>query len=73
VSKPADRVRETRTLLPQSHVARRYNVHTRTVLRWSKDPELGFPPVTVIRKRRYYDLAALDAWDEANQRSEAAA
>jgi hypothetical protein len=50
-------------LLPQRHVAERYGVSTRTIIRWEQDPRLAFPPVVVIRKRRYYDAAALDRWD----------
>jgi hypothetical protein len=53
-------------LLPERLVAERYSVHVRTVDRWGKDPSLGFPPVIIIRKRRYRDAAALDAWDRAH-------
>jgi DNA-binding transcriptional MerR regulator len=55
-------------LLPQRHVAERYGVSTRTIIRWEQDPRLAFPPVVVIRKRRYYDAAALEAWDQDQNR-----
>jgi len=54
-------------------VAERYGVVTRTLARWSQDPDLGFPPVIIIRKRRYRDAAALDAWDASRQPASAAA
>ena len=52
-------------LLPERLVAERYSVHVRTIDRWGRDPSLGFPPAVIIRKRRYRDAAALDAWDRA--------
>jgi hypothetical protein len=52
------------TLMPERLVSERYRVCTKTIDRWSQDPELGFPPVIWIRNRRFRDVAALDAWDQ---------
>jgi hypothetical protein len=52
-------------LLPDPQVARdRYKVNPRTIVRWDADPDLKFPPPTVINNRKYRDVAALDAWDK---------
>jgi hypothetical protein len=59
-----------RTLLPERAVAEKYGVCVRTIMRWGDDPSLGFPPVVIIRKRRYRDLAALEAWDAAHRERE---
>jgi hypothetical protein len=53
-------------LLPRRLVAERYNVTTRTVVRWENDPDLRFPQPIEINKRRYYHEAELTAWDRAN-------
>jgi len=58
-------------LVPETLVAQRYHVCPRTLARWDLDPDLGFPPPVVIRRRRYRSLAELEAWD-AKQRSTAA-
>jgi hypothetical protein len=44
----------------------RYGRHPRTLVRWSADPELGFPPAIKIRNRLYRDSAQLDARDLKN-------
>jgi hypothetical protein len=58
-----------RCLLRERHVAEGYGVCVRTINRWGKDPAVGFPPVIIIRKRRYRDIAALDAGDRARPAS----
>jgi hypothetical protein len=52
-----------RTLIPETLVAARYGRHVGTLRRWDEDPELGFPPAIIIRKRKYRDAEALDAWE----------
>jgi hypothetical protein len=59
-----------RVLVPERRVAERYGRDPKTIDCWGKDPTLGFPPVIYLRKRRYRDAAALDAWD-AKQRETA--
>jgi hypothetical protein len=55
-------------LLPDPKVAARYQVHTRTIKRWDKNPALNFPPAIRINDRSYRDVAGLDAWDRENAR-----
>ena len=43
----------------------RYDVCSRTLERWEKDPALNFPKPTIINGRKYDDPDALDAWDES--------
>jgi hypothetical protein len=59
-------------LIPDRLVAERYDVCVRTLERWDATPDLGFPPPIRIRRRRFREAAALDAWDRANARRVAA-
>jgi hypothetical protein len=59
-------------LIPDRLVAERYDVCVRTLERWDATPNLGFPPPIRIRRRRFREVAALDAWDRANARRVAA-
>jgi hypothetical protein len=43
----------------------RFNISTRTVDRWTKDPTLGFPRPLYIHRRKYWDEAALIAWERS--------
>jgi hypothetical protein len=52
--------------LPTRRVCERYAVSERTVARWERDPDLAFPQPELIRRRKYYDEALLNAWDRAN-------
>jgi hypothetical protein len=60
------------TLLPEKLAAERYSVNVRTLRRWDLDPSVDFPPPVIIRKRRYRDLQALEAWDDARRSGRAA-
>lgn len=55
-------------LLPDRLVAERYDVVVRTLERWDATPDLGFPPPVYIRRRRFRELIALEAWERANAR-----
>jgi len=55
-------------LIADRLVAERYDVTARTLERWDATPGLGFPPPVYIRRRRYREIAKLDAWDRANAR-----
>ena len=50
-------------LLSDRQVAQRYDVVVRTLERWDLQPSLGFPPPVRINRRRYRELAALEAWE----------
>jgi hypothetical protein len=40
-------------LVPDSVVAKQFNVSLMTIWRWSHDPNLNFPPAIQIRKRNF--------------------
>jgi hypothetical protein len=54
--------------LPTVAVAKRYGVDPRSVKRWEIDPDLGFPRAMLINKRKYFDLAELEAWEKRRAR-----
>ncbi|MCW2200443.1 hypothetical protein M2227_002533 [Bradyrhizobium elkanii] len=51
--------------LPTRVVCARYSVCDRTIARWERDPELGFPAPIVINGRKFFDEEALVAFDIA--------
>jgi predicted DNA-binding transcriptional regulator AlpA len=54
---------EQRNLIPSSAVkARIGGVSDMTLYRWLRKPELGFPQPVVIQKRRYWDVAEIEAF-----------
>ena len=56
-------------LLSDRQVAQRYDVVVRTLERWDLQPSLGFPPPVRINRRRYRELAALEAWERQRRRN----
>jgi hypothetical protein len=46
-------------------VCARYDIVDRTLARWMRNPDLGFPVATNINGRLYFDEVALDEWDAA--------
>jgi predicted site-specific integrase-resolvase len=58
--------------IAERRAAERYGVSWRTLIRWDKRPELGFPPVIKIGTRRFRELAKLEAWERANAKRAAA-
>jgi hypothetical protein len=61
-----------RVLLSDRQVADRYGVVVRTLERWDLDPAMKFPPPIRINRRRYREVAALEAWERAKLRKAAA-
>ncbi len=61
-----------RVLLNDRQVAERYGVVVRTLERWDLDPAMKFPPPIRINRRRYREVAALEAWERAELRKAAA-
>ena len=60
------------SLLPAKAVRRRYSISDMTLWRWLRCVELGFPPPTIIRRRRYWRLGDLRQWEHiARQGSDA--
>jgi len=45
-------------LAPDSMIARHFNIHVKSLARWDRRPELGFPPAVKINGRKYR------RWDE---------
>lgn len=55
-----------KTWLAANQVRNRYgDISGMTLWRWLHDERLGFPKPRYINKRRYWDEAELDAFDEA--------
>jgi predicted DNA-binding transcriptional regulator AlpA len=54
-----------RKLLGIRAVMDRYSSSDRTIDRWVADPKLGFPKPLRIRRRRFWQEAALDEFDES--------
>ncbi len=52
-------------MLPAATVWRHYGKTDRTLDRWIKDEQLGFPRPVVIRNRRYFKEAELVEWERA--------
>jgi predicted DNA-binding transcriptional regulator AlpA len=52
-------------LLPARAVWEHFGICDRTLDRWLESTALAFPRPTVIRKRRYWYLSDLEAWDLA--------
>jgi hypothetical protein len=56
----------TDNLIPAPQViGGRYNRNERTLDRWLKDEELGFPRPIYIKNRRYFRESELVAWERA--------
>jgi predicted DNA-binding transcriptional regulator AlpA len=53
----------TSQLLPTRLVCKRYGVADRTIARWERDAELGFPQPVTINGRKYYAESALTTFD----------
>jgi len=53
--------------VPDSKVAKRYDVHATTLFRWDRNPQLNFPKPIRINGRKYRDVAALDEWDRSRR------
>jgi predicted DNA-binding transcriptional regulator AlpA len=53
-------------------VRERYQICSRTVARWIRDPDLSFPQPLVINGRHYFPEAALIAWERSQVRERAA-
>lgn len=50
------------TLLSNAKTAKRVGTCTRTLFRWTCQPELGFPNPCIINGRRYFSLWQIEGW-----------
>jgi hypothetical protein len=60
---------QSKRLVPDPQVCKRYQVSAMTIWRWDRDPNLGFPKPIYIRGRKYRDERELDLFDEARRQS----
>jgi hypothetical protein len=60
---------EADELVPDPAVAREFNISLMTLVRWSQDPSLDFPPKIQIRKRNFRSRRALEAFKRRMLRS----
>lgn len=60
---------EADELVPDPAVAREFNISLMTLVRWSQDPSLDFPPKIQIRKRNFRSRRALEAFKARMLRS----
>jgi hypothetical protein len=58
-------------LSPTRQTARRYGVSLKTIERWRKSPQLGFPEPVHINGHNYDRIDALDEFDRACARKAA--
>jgi hypothetical protein len=56
-------------LLPETQAADHINVTPRSLFRWDRRPELGFPKPVVINGRKYRRIDQLTDWIERHVKS----
>ncbi len=57
---------DRKTFMTRRQVAERFGgISDMTLWRWAQDSKLGFPKPTVIKGRKFYDLAEIEAWERA--------
>jgi hypothetical protein len=62
---------ESSDLLPDPLVADRYKVTPRTIDRWDRQADLGFPPALRINGRKYRRVNQLEIWERQRVASKA--
>jgi predicted DNA-binding transcriptional regulator AlpA len=50
-------------LIPAPAVLKRHGISAMTLWRWLHDDKLGFPRPIDIRRRRFFRLAEIEAWE----------
>jgi predicted DNA-binding transcriptional regulator AlpA len=58
---------DNKVYLPAAAVRSRYSISDMSLWRWLRDPKLGFPRPMRINGRRFWKLAALEAWDKSHE------
>jgi predicted DNA-binding transcriptional regulator AlpA len=56
-------------LVGARHLQIRYGVSDMSIWRWLNDQNLNFPRPIYIRRRRFWKLAELEAWERARAAS----
>ena len=57
--------------VPAKVVLTRYSIGDQTLRRWLADPGIGFPRPLVVRRRRYFRVEDIEAWESARSKVEA--
>lgn len=52
-------------LIPNAKLAKRLGTTTRSLFRWTTQPELNFPRPRLINGRRYFSSAEIEAWQRS--------
>jgi hypothetical protein len=52
-------------LVPDPKVAKEFGISAMGIWRWERDPDLGFPPAIVIRKRKFRSRRQLEAFKQS--------
>lgn len=60
-------------ITPKQIRARFGGISEMTLWRWEHDARLGFPKAVLINRRKYYDLAEIEAWELAHKPPQEAA
>jgi predicted DNA-binding transcriptional regulator AlpA len=61
--------REDARLVPSRAVLSRYDICDRTLDRWLESKTLNFPQPVKIRRRKYWQLSELVAWEREQARA----
>jgi hypothetical protein len=56
---------DARIWISAPSIAERFDVSDKTIARWERNPELGFPRATLINKRRFFRLDEVEAWERS--------
>ena len=55
---------ERLNLVPDKRVREEFQICAMTLYRWDRDPDLGFPPPVLIRKRKFRARSEIEAFKQ---------
>lgn len=58
-----------KTFLTSKKVLNCYDISQMTLYRWTRDHRLNFPKPIWVNRRKYYDLAEIEAWERKRSAS----
>jgi len=56
---------DVRIWISAPSIAERFDVSDKTIARWERNAELGFPRATLINKRKFFRLDEVEAWERS--------
>ena len=62
----------TKQYITSRKVQERFGISAMTLWRWERDRRLSFPKPTNINRRKYFDLAEVEAWERQHALASAA-